>query len=205
MIRIFGLVCTVLLLAATIGHAQPPSTDTELLEGLRKSLDNIKADLDLLQPLKIATQLQSIEARLNKIEAQMPPQSPAGNSQSSFYPSEPENVRPSDILSRFRDFDDRLRRLEDRVGTNRDAVRIPPRSLDTGSIRLRNTSGLPATVFVNGASYSLSPYESRTLSYQPAGVFNYEVEVEGYGVVRPRTTRTLAARDLFQITIYPPG
>ena len=72
-----------------------------------------------------------------------------------------------------------------------------------GTLRLRNSSNVVATVTVNGRPFRLEPNE-RIAEPFPAGPFTYDVQVDGFGVIRPAVSRTLPANQTFQITITPP-
>jgi hypothetical protein len=73
----------------------------------------------------------------------------------------------------------------------------PPQS--TGTIRLDNRLGQPATVIVNDVPYRLQPFQARDLPAQPAGPFTFEVLVDGFGSLQPRATRTLVPNQVYTI------
>jgi outer membrane murein-binding lipoprotein Lpp len=71
----------------------------------------------------------------------------------------------------------------------------------TGTITLRNQYSAVATVHINGRSFVIEPNRTATLSV-PLGTFNYEVEVDGYGMVQPLRSETLRPNGHI-ITIFP--
>jgi len=77
----------------------------------------------------------------------------------------------------------------------------PPQS---GTIRLENRLGVPATIIVNDVPYRLQPFQTRDLVSQPAGTFTFEALVEGEGLVQPRTARTLLPNQLYRIFTFIP-
>ncbi len=77
---------------------------------------------------------------------------------------------------------------------SRQAARITE---GAGTIRLYNTSPLPADVVVNSRAHHLEPGESVTLANQPVGPFSYEV----LGLA-PRENVTLTADRPFEIEVF---
>jgi len=71
-----------------------------------------------------------------------------------------------------------------------------------GTITVQNQYTATATVRINGRSYTVEPYRTVTIGGVPLGAYNYEVEVEGYGLVQPLQTETLRPVGR-RITIYP--
>ncbi len=61
----------------------------------------------------------------------------------------------------------------------------------TGTITVQNQYPATATVRINGQSFIVEPYRTRVIGGVPLGTYNYEVEVEGYGLVQPLQTETL--------------
>jgi hypothetical protein len=72
-----------------------------------------------------------------------------------------------------------------------------------GLVHIVNRYDLPATVTLNDRSYSVMPHQAIDVRNIPAGVFRYEIEVEGYGVIQPETARALAPGGKHDIVIYP--
>lgn len=209
MIRILSSISlVVLLLGTSVVQAENPQTgDSRQLAEILSSLKSLQTDLDFFKSVDLNKRLKDIEDRLSRLDgAGLIPTPVPGNGKqvSNFAPLEADR-RMADLVMDLRALEERVRRLEERSpnGGN-DNIRIQRSIAIPSSIRLRNTSGLPATVYINGFGYDLNPFEVRTLPNQRAGVFNYEVQVDGYGVVRPLTARTLGEGEIYAITIYPP-
>lgn len=95
-----------------------------------------------------------------------------------------------------RDLDELNRRT---ASPPRVATYPPPQQQPaTGRVRLINSYQAPVTVVVNGRAHTLNPGAIVTTDPIPAGTFTYEV----LGV-QPMRDRTLAANELFTITIHP--
>ena len=73
----------------------------------------------------------------------------------------------------------------------------------TGTIRLRNDMGVPATVTIEGEAYRIPPGEVVVLRDQPAGRINYYVTARGLrpgSLVRSRVN----ANETLTIRVYDP-
>jgi hypothetical protein len=110
----------------------------------------------------------------------------------------------------LRDLERRMEVLEqamERLSASRVRVSssFTPSEPATGTIRIQNRFGVPATVFVNGQQYPVPAYETRRIAGVPAGNFTYEVHADGYGVIQPAVPRSLNARETFSIFINPPA
>jgi len=68
----------------------------------------------------------------------------------------------------------------------------------TGRIRLMNSFFEPQSIWLNGKAYNLVPGQTFMVDAVPAGEFTYEIPL-----VRAKTTRTLAANEMFTINIVP--
>jgi hypothetical protein len=79
----------------------------------------------------------------------------------------------------------------------------PPPAAGSGRIRLVNDSFGTVTITLNGKPHTLPPRQSTLLENQPAGRFTYDVQAEGFGVIRPPSTRELAANDTYTIEVFP--
>lgn len=72
-----------------------------------------------------------------------------------------------------------------------------------GTLKLVNSSIYNATVYLNGASYRVEAGQTITVPGMPTGDFNYEVAVDGMGIIQPKAIRKLAAAETFTLYIYP--
>ncbi len=129
-------------------------------------------------------------------------------------------VRGADTASRLLDLQQRVDALQALVYRADSAARraysytpptMPPASETTplpaapptGTIMLRNFSALLGTFVINGQAYSVAPGQSVEVRNVPLGSFTYEIAVEGYGVIRPATTRMLTAGSPYYLNINP--
>jgi hypothetical protein len=74
----------------------------------------------------------------------------------------------------------------------------------TATVRIQNRYEVPATVYVNGQPITVPPYETRRTSVAP-GTFSYEVQANGFGVIRPTVSRTVNPNETYSIFINPPA
>jgi hypothetical protein len=74
----------------------------------------------------------------------------------------------------------------------------------TATVRMQNRFDVPATIYVNGQPHTVPPYDTRRTTV-PSGTFTYEVQAEGYGVIRPAVTRSVNPNDTYSIFINPPA
>jgi hypothetical protein len=72
----------------------------------------------------------------------------------------------------------------------------------TGTITVRNQYTAHATVFINGLPYQVLAGQERRVLGVPLGPINYQVEVEGFGVVQSLRTETLRPNGRI-INIFP--
>jgi hypothetical protein len=123
-----------------------------------------------------------------------------------------EGVRGAQTTMDLADLQRRVDSLQDLVQRQNDTLRrafsytppaTPPAPATTGTIMLRNRSGYPGTFFVNDQSYLVMPGQSVEVRGVPVGTFTYEIQAEGFGVIRPRVTRTLTAGTPFYLNIDP--
>jgi hypothetical protein len=74
-------------------------------------------------------------------------------------------------------------------------------STATGTVRVTNSAPFRATVFLNGAAYDVPPNRFLDIVDVPAGPFAYEVALDFYGLIRPRTERVLIPAQTYPINI----
>lgn len=72
----------------------------------------------------------------------------------------------------------------------------------TATISLRNQFLADAIVTINGRSYRVPAGQTAEVRAVQVGSFDYQVEVDGYGVVLPHRSETLSARGRI-ITVFP--
>jgi hypothetical protein len=125
-------------------------------------------------------------------------------------------VRGLDTATRMQDLQQRLDALQALVyrsdnGGRRAFAYTPPASdtaqlpqaPPTGTIILRNFSTVMGTFYINGQGYTAAPGQSVEVRNVPVGTFTYEIAAEGFGVIRPATTRVLSAGSPFYLNINP--
>ena len=71
----------------------------------------------------------------------------------------------------------------------------------TGTIRLDNRLTVPATVTIDGVSYTVEALSTSTLRNQPTGTISYTVTAVGYGIRSPRRT-PVRSNETLTLTIY---
>ena len=72
-----------------------------------------------------------------------------------------------------------------------------------GTLRLINSTGFVGTVTINGKDYTVLPSQTVLIPGMPTGEFRYEARADGFGILQPTVTRTLATAEMFTITLYP--
>jgi len=228
MFRTLGLLAPLTLMFAGLATAEqgPAPTLAEIrqqLEQLGKQLGDQARTLKSFRPdgtglaptemVDVLRALMKIEERLRAVEDTLAADAttrslfrranyPEGTTE-RIAPATPE-MTLRDVALQLRSIQDRLGEIDFRLSTLE--KRQPTRSTSgtaSGTVVFRNGSGLPATVFFNGTAYDLSPRGELSLSSY-SRTFTYEVEVEGFGYLNNRTTRTLAAGDTFVVTVNPP-
>jgi hypothetical protein len=74
----------------------------------------------------------------------------------------------------------------------------------TGTVRLENRLGVPATVTLNGVAYSVPALRTATVARIPAGPITYEANAPGMGEGVPVRSR-LSANETLTVTIFDPA
>ncbi|MSR32788.1 MAG: hypothetical protein EXR99_14930 [Gemmataceae bacterium] len=99
-----------------------------------------------------------------------------------------------------------LEKMEASVGklsVTRSAGSYTPPVAATATLKVANSSPHGATVVVNGKSHRVAALQTITLSNQNVGDFTYEVHADGFGLIHPNTTRSVASNETFTISIFP--
>lgn len=99
---------------------------------------------------------------------------------------------------------ERLSAANQRIAGYFNPSAAPASASATGTIRIQNRFGSPATVFINGLPYAVPAFEERRIAGVPIGNFTYQVQTEGFGVIQPNVNRPLTANEIFTISINPP-
>jgi hypothetical protein len=73
----------------------------------------------------------------------------------------------------------------------------------TGTIVLRNFSRVGGAFTVNGTRYTVMPGASAVIERMPTGSFTYEIEADGFGLLRGPTSRTLTTGQTYYLNIDP--
>ncbi len=161
------------------GTNQPGTTPIQtttlapMLESVQKQLTDIQISLQSLKAQDSEVRLRKLETDLALIRDQL------SRIETSIKPSKGES-RTSFSIS--------------------PAV-VPP--VQTGTIRLSNTSAYHASVTMGGLIYRVAPGQVLPITSQPVGDFKYDVQADGFGIIQPATQRTLGKDEVFTIFIYP--
>jgi hypothetical protein len=165
-------VLLLLPLAPTAAGADPETNTAQKIEKLQTDVAALRQDVAKLQNDMIATNLK------------------AGNID--------------------RKLDDILQRL-DRMASASSSTRYygpPPEGVPgvmaptTATITVRNQYSANATIHINGRPYLAPAGQDVRIGNVPLGPINYDVEVDGYGLVQPLRTETLRPNGRI-ITIFP--
>jgi hypothetical protein len=167
----------------------------ENMEGLRRDLDTLKGTVDALSTTLMLSQqnarakaqeLAETQALLKQVREELDrARAQAGKMQDQIA----AHSATCDGLTA------KISQLQKQLADgSRQAARITE---GTGTIRLFNTSLIPADVVVNSRAYRLEPGETVTLANQPVGPFTYEV----LGMA-PRKDVSLSADRPFDIEVF---
>jgi hypothetical protein len=125
-------------------------------------------------------------------------------------------VRGARMSVDIRDLQQRLDAIQNAVTRQDDTVRralsINPQAVPgpapaaapaPGTIVMRNFSRVNGTFIINGRPYTVAPSGTATLERVPPGTFTYEIDADGYGVLRPLTSRVLSPGQTYYLNIDP--
>jgi hypothetical protein len=176
-----GLVtCSALRADAAPNDPKGP-TDRELLEQLARDMRDVRRDIDAMRSLTEA------KLRANELELRI------------------LNDRIAQLEERLHKQEEAVKSTNDRVSRAFNPQTPVPVPGATGTIRLQNLQGLPATVILNGRTYPVAGFQTVNIAGQPVGAFTYEVLVSPFGSLRPPRTQTLNSNETFTVFITPPG
>jgi hypothetical protein len=175
-IKLAPAVLLLLPFAPAASGADPEPTTAQTIEKLRTDVDSLRRDVKKLQDEMVNT-----------------------------------NLKTNMIARNLDDIKELLQRL-DRMASARESISRygPPPSEGTtammvpttATITVRNQYTANATIRINGRPYLVAPGRDLQLRDVPLGPVNYEVDVDGYGVVQPLRTETLRPNGRI-ITIFP--
>ncbi|HWG44839.1 MAG TPA: hypothetical protein VN688_18845 [Gemmataceae bacterium] len=156
-------------------HAADPELTAQQVEKLRKDLDTLRKDMEALKNEMIANSARGARAA--------------------------EDLREiKDLLQRIISRQEQITRQSGYGPGPLPENGAAPAS--TGTITLRNRYSTAATVHINGRPYVIEPNRTATIAGVPLGTFNYDVDVDGYGLVQPLRSETLRPNG-HEITIFP--
>lgn len=195
------------------GKDAPKTTPT--LESLQKNIDDLKAEINLLNKKQLAdagelkTRLDNIDSGLKGIKDAMRDTGRVSNYPQGERPGVSESTDGSTesrlrlLEERQRDTDKRMQQLERELSNLRSGGRLSL-TQDTGTILLDNSRLNRDAVFVvNGTSYRVSALQTRSITGHQAGPFTYEVLVDGAGALMAEPiSRTLQRNHIFRIFTY---
>lgn len=165
----------------------PPAVATEL-QRISQQLGELSAKLGMmgkditnigLQTNKNAADIEDLQKKIGQLQQQLHSQEEAMRRAFSYTPTPLAPTGPAP--------------------GNNETVAVP----STGTILLRNYSSLNGTFFLNGQGYNVGAGQTVEVRGVPAGTFTYEIAAEGYGVIRPATTRVLTAGSPYCLNINP--
>ncbi len=167
------------------------------IEGLRRDLDALRTEMDTLrQGLKTEqvrgancdSEVIALKRRLEEVQALCKKETDSLRRSFSYTPGAVPSVP---------------------LGPNggSDSASLPP---DTpppppavGNVLLRNFSDVNGTFFINGRPYAVLAGRSAEVRNIPAGTFTFEIQAEGFGVIRPFSSRYLPAGGTYTLAIDP--
>jgi hypothetical protein len=174
--------------------AQATQNIRDLQDRLTLLEQQVRSHHSTLRAAQAAVQdLRDLQDRL-ALEPRSAPPGPAARQAFSYTP--PQELR--DLEQRVAALEARLRSDEQRRFSF-----TPEAPRRTGTLRLENRSPFGATVLVNGNPFVVPAFETRLVRNVPTGTFNFEVSADGFGVIRPTTTRTLSPGETFIVSVNP--
>ncbi len=79
----------------------------------------------------------------------------------------------------------------------------PPPPPAMGTVLLRNFSDVNATFIINGQPYAVLAGQTQAVRNVPAGTFTYQIQAEGFGLIRPLSSRYLPPAGTYTLNIDP--
>ncbi len=171
--RFVPAVLLVLPFTSAASGADPEMTPTQQIEKLQKDMDALRREVKTLQ-----ADVLNNGVRGARLEEEMR-----------------EIRKLLQNLDQMASAQEKIRRY----GPPPDAVPAAP---PTGTITVRNQYTADATIHLNGRPYRVPAGQDVRIGNVPLGPINYDVDVDGYGIVRPLRTEMLRPNGRI-ITIYP--
>ncbi|MGH7169529.1 MAG: hypothetical protein ACRELF_04280 [Gemmataceae bacterium] len=170
------LIPAVLLLLPFTGASlrADAETNAKKIEQLQKDVEKIRKDLESLR-----NDVKNSSARGAKIAEDL-----------------------QEITKLLRDMASKQETLTRQAGYGPGSVSPGGAPPATGTIKVQNNYTAPATVYINDRSFRVEPGRIGTIGEVPTGLFQYSVDVEGYGAIRPPQTATLRPGG-YRINIFP--
>lgn len=165
--------------------AKAKKTDSQKLDEIQKDLQEIK---------KLAGSIEVLRRDLSNLQAE------------HNVEVEARKADAKELRDRIGQLESQLKALEARLkdGAGARQANFPPQGPvpgPAGRIRLVNNFDRRALVILNDRSYRLDPGRTEEVTV-PAGAYTYEVVVDDYGSVLPRTTRTIEPNAVRTIEIF---
>jgi hypothetical protein len=189
MSRDWRIVALAAMLAAMLVCAPSRAGKDELKDTKKDLEESIKAMRESVKAMQDSTKaMESLAEAVKKLSDEVA-----------------ESRRQRDAEARM--LNERLERIERELAARRpgvltrESLSVSPAPPPTGTIRLRNTMGVPARVTMNGFTYEVPPFASRILSNQPTGAFTYSIAAEGFAAAALVNSR-LAPNETLTVTIY---
>jgi hypothetical protein len=191
-------------------RAEDAESNAKKIEQLQKDLKELRLTLDVLKEEMKTNSVRGakVEADLSLIKDMLLKAASARDAavrQVNYAPLPPEELREiRDLLHRIASMQEANIRRSAYAPTPT-TEDVPPGGTPvpaTGTITLRNQYTAMAIVRINGRRFEVPPGRNAVIPGVPVGPYNYDVEVDGYGVVMPLRTETLRPNGRI-ITIYP--
>jgi hypothetical protein len=171
----------------------------EMKESLKKSFDQVGKDIKAINEdikaladarkdleVKVQKQISDLQTDLNALKRRL------SGSDLKLYPAADAGAL-EELRSRLAQMERTLERLQ--APPTRMAFSAPR----TSQLVVVNTYNSDMLFVVNGVEYRVNPGQTFTLTV-PAGTLTYEAIAPGWGIVRPRTTTTLAPGETLTLT-----
>jgi polyhydroxyalkanoate synthesis regulator phasin len=194
------------------------------LESLRKDLEGLRAAMktEQVRGAGYRTELDELRHRVDDLQTQCQKQSDAMRRAFSYTP--PSNGSDSAYRTEVDELRHRFDQLQAQCQRQSDTMRRafsytppsggsdsalvpaplpPPPPPATGTILLRNFSDVNGTFVINGQPYAVMAGQVMEVRNVPAGTFGYQIEAQGFGVIRTYTSRSLPAGGTFTLNIDP--
>lgn len=174
-----------------------PSAEPTKLDVIQKQLSDLTLALQALQSsdksgensrrlTKVENEVLNLKDAIARLESAL--NSLKTDERRSFYgnpPASPSTDQPKPTIA------------------TKPIIDAPVKPGTVGTLKLVNSTTKKAQVSVNNTPYSVEAGQTVTIPGMPTGEFQYEVMVDGLGLIQPKLSRQLGTAETFTIYIYP--